>query len=127
MKRLTLIPLPFLFLALSLSACSDKNREYTFEPEAPPPTWTGNIIVQMAMTGSSDQGAVGCGITLDGQYCGSLHSEGSITLRNVQPGPHTVALVQVPKDCHVTDGTSKTVHVLRGQTYKVRFSMQCRA
>ncbi len=123
MKRLTLIPLPLLCLAVCLSACSDKNREQPFEPETPP--LTGNITVQLLLTGSSNLGAVGCGVMLDGDYCSRLNSGGCVTLNKVQPGLHTVAIVQVPKDCAATDGTSKAVRVLGGQTSEVSFALRC--
>ncbi len=123
MKRLTLIPLPLLCIAFSLSACSDKDQKQIFEPETPPPT--GDIIVQMNVTGTADQGSIGCEVILDGSYFSHLHSGGYVTLSNVPPGPHTVALVQLPKECAATDGTSKTVHVVRGQTSEVSFSLHC--
>ncbi len=123
MKGLTFIPVPLLCIAFCLGACSDESRESTFEPEEAPPT--GDIIVQMSVSGSGDYTAVGCGVMLDGHYCSHLHSGDRVTLGEVEPGPHTVAVVQIPKGCAATDGTSKAVYVQRGQTSDVRFSLHC--
>lgn len=122
MKRLTLIPLPLLCIAFCLSACSDKDRGLILESETLPPT--GNLIVQMSTSGTSDQGAVGCGVMLDGHYCSRLNSGGCVTM-NVPTGQHTVALVQLPKDCYATDGTSRTVRVRSDQTSEVFFTLHC--
>ncbi len=124
MKRLTLIPLPLLCLAVGLSACSDKNGEDPFEPEAP--RLTGDISVQvMTTTGPAYQGDVGYAVMLDGVYSGEVGPGGYLTIRDVSLGRHTVRLVQIPEDCRATDGSSKEARVEPGQTSEVYFPVHC--
>ncbi|PYP75363.1 MAG: hypothetical protein DMD25_13140 [Gemmatimonadetes bacterium] len=87
---------------------------------------TGSITVTTATTGSSLPSTYT--VTLDGGSSRTIPADnGSTTYDGLSTTNHTVALTDVPGNCTVTGGASKTVPVTAGQTATAAFKITCTA
>src|SRR5436309_4056750 len=87
---------------------------------------TGSITVTTATTGSSLPSTYT--VTLDGGSSRTISADGGTTTYDgLSATNHTVALPDVPGNCTVTGGASKTVPVTAGQTATAAFSITCAA
>src|SRR5207302_9610888 len=87
---------------------------------------TGSITVRTATTGSSVPSTYT--VTLDGGSSRTISADGGTTTYDgLSTTTHTVALTDVPGNCTVTGGASKTVPVTAGQTATAAFTVTCTA
>src|SRR5206468_11210039 len=87
---------------------------------------TRSIRVTTATTGSSLPSTYT--VTLDGGSSRTISADnGSTTYDGLSTTNHTVALTDVPGNCTVTGGASKTVPVTAGQTATAAFKITCTA
>src|SRR2546427_685410 len=89
---------------------------------APPPT--GDLTVTAATTGQSLPSSYT--VTVDGGQSRSIAANGgSTTYNGLSATDHTVALTDVPANCTVSGGNSKTVTVPVGGTGHADFTISC--
>src|SRR5690349_5212141 len=87
---------------------------------------TGGITVSAATSGQNAPSSYA--VTLDGAQSRTIAANGgSTTYTGVAVGNHTIALTNVPGNCTVTGGASKTVTVQAGQTATPGFTISCTA
>src|SRR5437868_6420378 len=99
----------------------------TFTIDCPtPPPLTGSLTVTTATTGSSQPTSYT--VTVDGGSSRTIPANGgSTTYSGLSVTDHTVALTDVPANCTVTGGASKTVTVTAGGTATAAFTVSCTA
>src|SRR5437773_5537395 len=91
---------------------------------APPPT--GDLTVTAATTGQSLPSSYT--VTVDGDQSRIIGANGgSTTYTGLSATDHTVALMDVPANCTVSGGNSKTVTVPAGGTGHADFTITCAA
>src|SRR5438067_1527417 len=98
-----------------------------FEITAAAPT-TGDLTVNATTTGDNQPGSYT--VTVDGSSSSSrtIASNGAGTTYSGLPaGDHTVALTDVPANCTVSGGASKTVTVSAGGATTAAFTVSCTA
>jgi Tol biopolymer transport system component len=83
---------------------------------------TGSIEVTVAMNGEALD-PDGFDVFIDGEKAGTMAGAGSLTLRDLTPGSHDVALEQVAPFCQ--GGTASTADVVVGGTADVTFALDC--
>src|SRR5438876_1110565 len=87
---------------------------------------TGGITVTTGTTGSDLP--TNYTVTVDGGQSRTIQADGgSITYTGLSATTHTVALTDVPGNCTVTGGPSKTIPVTAGQTATAAFTITCTA
>jgi hypothetical protein len=91
----------------------------------PAPT-TGSLTVTTSTTGENLPEA-DYTVTLDGAENQSMGINGTVTLTELTPGTHTVALSGVPDNCQVTESNPTDVTVVAGETATVTFTVTCSA
>src|SRR5205807_2552545 len=99
----------------------------TFTIDCPtPPPLTGSLTVTTATTGSSQPTSYT--VTVDGGSSRTIPANGgSTTYSGLSATDHTVALTDVPANCAVSGGASKTVTVTAGGTATAAFTISCTA
>ncbi|MEA2712055.1 MAG: hypothetical protein QOK27_16 [Gemmatimonadales bacterium] len=85
---------------------------------------SGSIKVSASTTGVDLDGN-GYTLTLDGANSQHLDATGSLTLGQVPPGSHTVALGDVALNCTPANGASRTLTVTVGATAEASFAVTC--
>ena len=98
---------------------------FTVNCVALPPT-TGVLRV-VTTTSGQDQDADGYRFRVDGGTAKAIGITAQIDLANTPAGSHTVVLSGVASNCSVTDGPSKNVSVVAGQTAEATFAITCTA
>src|SRR5207302_7215569 len=96
-----------------------------FDITAGPPT-TGDLTVNATTTGDDQPGSYT--VTVDGGSNRTIAANGAGTTYSGLPaGDHTVVLADVPANCTVSGGASKTVTVPAGGAATAAFTINCTA
>ena len=96
-----------------------------FDITAGPPT-TGDLTVNATTTGDNAPGSYT--VTVDGGLSRTIGANGAGTTYNGLPASdHVVALTDVPANCTVSGGASKTVTVPAGGAATAAFTISCTA
>jgi hypothetical protein len=93
--------------------------DYSVTCTTPP----GNLTVTTSTSGSSLPS--GYTVSVDGSQGQSIGINNSLTFTNLSAGSHTVVLSNVPANCTVSGGASRTVSVPSGGTATVDYSVPC--
>src|SRR5947207_1827091 len=97
----------------------------SFDITAAPPT-TGDLTVNATTTGDNQPGSYT--VKVDGGLSRTIAANGAGTTYSGLPaGDHTVALTDVPANCTVSGGASKTVTVSAGGATTAAFTVSCTA
>ncbi len=86
-------------------------------------TVAGSLRVRIATTGS-DLDSDGYDLVVDGAVVNRVSIAGTVTLRDLAPGPHTVSLQHVAVNCEPLGGPSVSV-TLGPSDEEVRLEVQC--
>ena len=93
----------------------------------PPPPGTGNLTVTTATKGSGAPTGYTLSVSGPGGSATQLiGADATVTFSAVAAGDYSVTLGDVPGNCTVSDGASRTVTVPEGGTGTVFYSVSCR-
>src|SRR5256885_9779221 len=95
----------------------------TFSVSCTASSTTGNPTVTTSTTGSSQPS--GYTVTVDGSQSQTIGAKISVTFSNLAAGSHSVALTNVPGNCSVNGGPSRTATAPSGGTTTVAYSVSC--
>ena len=84
---------------------------------------TGAIAVTVTTTGPADPD--GYAVLIDGQQVGAVGVDGTLTVFEIAPGDHTVALAGVSGTCDVDGESQRPVTVTAGATASVAYAVAC--
>src|SRR5438874_9849466 len=112
-------------LTASAGQLTGATSDSSFDITAAPPT-TGNLTVNATTTGDNQPGSYT--VKVDGGSSRTIAANGAGTTYSRLPaGDHTVALADVPANCTVSGGASKTVTVPAGGAATAGFTVRCTA
>src|SRR6184192_460589 len=112
-------------LTASAGQLTGATSDSSFDITAAPPT-TGDLTVNATTTGDNQPGIYT--VKVDGGLSRTIAANGAGTTYSGLPaGDHTVALTDVPANCTVSGGASKTVTVSAGGATTAAFTVSCTA
>ena len=112
-------------LTASAGQLAGATSDSSFDITAAPPT-TGDLTVNATTTGDNRPGSYT--VKVDGGLSRTIAANGAGTTYSGLPaGDHTVALTDVPANCTVNGGASKTVTVPAGGATTAAFTVSCTA
>src|SRR5438094_244819 len=112
-------------LTASAGQLTGATSDSSFDITAAPPT-TGDLTVNATTTGDNQPGSYT--VKVDGGLSRTIAANGAGTTYSGLPaGDHTVALTDVPANCTVSGGASKTVTVPAGGAATAAFTISCTA
>src|SRR6059058_2395893 len=112
-------------LTASAGQLAGATSDSSFDITAAPPT-TGDLTVNATTTGDNRPGSYT--VKVDGGLSRTIAANGAGTTYSGLPaGDHTVALTDVPANCTVSGGASKTVTVPAGGAATAAFTISCTA
>src|SRR6184192_2827592 len=112
-------------LTASAGQLAGATSDSSFDITAAPPT-TGDLTVNATTTGDNQPGSYT--VKVDGGLSRTIAANGAGTTYSGLPaGDHTVALTDVPANCTVSGGASKTVTVPAGGAATAAFTISCTA
>src|SRR5881398_1587171 len=112
-------------LTASAGQLAGATSDSSFDITAAPPT-TGDLTVNATTTGDNRPGSYT--VKVDGGLSRTIAANGAgTTYSGLSAGDHTVALTDVPANCTVSGGASKTVTVPAGGAATAAFTISCTA
>jgi Tol biopolymer transport system component len=85
---------------------------------------TGSVVITASTSGVSLD-ADGYTLSIDGTDRGSLGGNEAVTISDLAPGSHEIALAGVAENCTVAEGLSRGVTIVEGQLSQVQFDVFC--
>jgi len=83
---------------------------------------TGSVVVATATSGDAPAGYT---VTLDGALPQLIGANGTVTYSELEPGPHALALTELPAGCAVGGENPRTVNIEPGATAHETFAVTC--
>ena len=83
---------------------------------------TGSVVVETTTSGDAPAGYT---VTLDGALPQLIGANGTVTYSELEPGPHAVALTELPAGCAVAGENPRTVNIEPGATAHQTFAVTC--
>lgn len=110
---------------LAATGCGgDTSGPTTTDPPPTPGPVVGSIKVAVISSGE-DVGASGYSVNVNGSPKAAIGANGSVTLSDLTPGTHSVALEGLPENCSFTTDNPVSLSVTAGATADASFAVSC--
>jgi hypothetical protein len=107
-----------LTLAVAAGACDDGGVTV-------PPT-TGTLEITTATSGTEPD-ANGYSVQMDGGTPQTIGAAATVTMAELEPGNHTVQLLDIAANCTVAEENPRSVSIAAGEVTRVSFTVTCSA